>query len=157
MIMEDMPPQPPPIDVDSNHDDLVDEDTHIPDEASQELGVEDLDTEDSGIAAPSEEEHHAASVIQSAYRKAISRRQRHLESTLGDALGRSWVACMKEATNIEPGLYRLLFLGPLPHILICVDILRSKVLTYKTKMRKQLAKKKHEELDEVDKKLTQTA
>nr|GAT46622.1 predicted protein [Mycena chlorophos] len=50
--------------------------------------------------------------------------------------------------------YRLCFLGPLPHLLFALSIMRTTTQQHKTQAKKALREAKHEKLDVVDKQLT---
>jgi hypothetical protein len=107
---------------------------------------------------PSEDERKAASIIQSAYARTLLRRRRAPKTGLLAARSRLYLACLHRAQNMvwkENSYYRLLFLGPLPHILLCLEIALSAPSTRKTAVKKRLLVNKHEELEELGPKLTQ--
>jgi hypothetical protein len=106
----------------------------------------------------SEDERKAASVIQSAYARTLLRRHRAPKAGLLAARSRLYLACLHRAQNMawkQYSYYRLLFLGPLPHILLCLEIALSTTITRKTAVKKRLLLNKHEEYEELGPKLTQ--
>lgn len=102
---------------------------------------------------PTQEEQLAAAKIQDAFRKLIARRRRVSKGRLADTLSRFFFACTKSAANVAQGKYLKLFLGPLPHILVCLDIANTDMHGYKTRTKKQLSNQP-EDLDKLDEQLT---
>jgi hypothetical protein len=51
--------------------------------------------------------------------------------------------------------YRMLFLGPLPHVLVCLSWVHSFLVGAKDKAKKRLNVAAHQELDDVMKKMTE--
>lgn len=113
------------------------------------------------IIAPSEDELHAASVIQRAYKRILLRRRRDTTKTgMSAARRRFFSICFdqsQEMTWKQNSYYRLLFLGPLPHILLCLDVAQAVILSQKKVTKTGLLHNKHEELDELGAKLTALA
>ncbi|KAG1889227.1 hypothetical protein F4604DRAFT_1950186 [Suillus subluteus] len=96
---------------------------------------------------PSEEQNWAALMIQHAYRFHVWRRSGSAVDAEIDAIFRT---CLKETRSSEwrPSLYRLLFLGPLPHLLACLE--QGIALTHAAKAKtKDLSKVSHEKLEEL--------
>ncbi|KAG1841504.1 hypothetical protein F4604DRAFT_1598121 [Suillus subluteus] len=94
---------------------------------------------------PSEEQDWAALTIQYAYRFHIWRRSGSAVDAEIDAIFRT---CLKETQSSEwrPSYYRLLFLGPLPHLLACLE--QGITLTHAAKAKtKDLSN--HEQLEEL--------
>ncbi|KAG1719550.1 hypothetical protein EDB19DRAFT_1860748 [Suillus lakei] len=97
---------------------------------------------------PSVEEEKAACKIQTAYRRYVRRRSSRAVNAEVDAI---FMTCLKETQSPEwrPGHYSFLFLGPLPHLLVCLErgIALTRVAKAKTKGR--LNKESHEMLEEL--------
>jgi hypothetical protein len=107
---------------------------------------------------PSEEKIHATRVFQVAYRKALIRR-RKATKTVGEASRMSFFeACQLEARNMEwphGRYYRMLFLGPLPHGLVCLDAVHSYAARARDKAKKRFKMVSHQELEDIGKKMTE--
>jgi hypothetical protein len=99
---------------------------------------------------PSVEEEEAARNIQNAYRRYVRRRSSRAVNAEIDAI---FMTCLKEtqSSGWRPGYYNFLFLGPLPHLLVCLE--RGIALTHaaKAKTRGLLNKVSHEKLEELGK------
>jgi hypothetical protein len=104
---------------------------------------------------PSEQELKAASVIQGVYRRTLRRgvsqdglaaiRAMHFKSYLIQAKEMEWpYRC-----------YRLLFLGPIPHLFVCLDAVLAHMRSSKNKLKKRLRVAQHEELEELSQQQTQ--
>jgi hypothetical protein len=107
---------------------------------------------------PSEEQIHAARVIQIAYRKLLRRRRKSTKSALEVSRASFFDACLEESLKMEwpNGIYyRLLFLGPLPHVLVCLSAAHSWAIDTKTRNKKKLKVALHQELENVGKRLTE--
>ncbi|KAJ7037397.1 hypothetical protein C8F04DRAFT_952670 [Mycena alexandri] len=65
--------------------------------------------------------------------------------------------CLKEAADVDwpTKEYRLRFLGPLPHLLLCLDVVHTATMKQKKQVKKELRVAKHEKLEALDKHLTQ--
>jgi hypothetical protein len=112
------------------------------------------------LIAPSEDELRAASIIQQAYKRTLSRRRHMSKTGMLAARRRFFAICFERSQEIawkENSYYRLLFLGPLPHILLCLDVTQAAILSQKAVTKKCLLQNKHEELDDLGPKLTQLA
>ncbi|KAJ6498050.1 hypothetical protein C8R47DRAFT_317204 [Mycena vitilis] len=107
------------------------------------------------------EEIQAASVIQQAfrrvYRRAGSRKAEMAQSTYAAGCAGFFAMCLKEAADMDwpTREYRLRFLGPLPHLLLCLDVAHTAAQKQKKQVRKDLREAKHERLEALDKQLTQ--
>ncbi|KAJ7139425.1 hypothetical protein C8R44DRAFT_764441 [Mycena epipterygia] len=112
-------------------------------------------------AKRTEEDVHAALVIQRAFKRVHKRASRRkvemAESSLVAGCAVFFVACLKEAAAIEWANqdYRLRFLGPLPHLLMCLDVVHTTAQKQKKHIRKDLREAKHEKLEALDKQLMQ--
>ncbi|KAG0703070.1 hypothetical protein DFH29DRAFT_918710 [Suillus ampliporus] len=99
---------------------------------------------------PSVEEENAACKIQKTYRRYVWRRSSHAADAEIAAI---FTTCFKETQSSEsdwrPGYYRFLFLGPLPHLLVCLE--RGITLSHaaKAKTKGLLNKESHEKLEEL--------
>jgi hypothetical protein len=107
--------------------------------------------------APSEEECYAASVIQLAYRRALARRRGSPKDGLPEARSRFFTIYYKQSREMEwPNrYYRLLFLGPIPHILLCLDAVETHTHELKGKTKERLQQVRHMELEQLGGRLTQ--
>ena len=104
---------------------------------------------------PSKEQIHATRVIQTAYRKFLRRRRKSTKSTTRASF---FDACLEESLKMEwpNGIYyRLLFLGPLPHVLVCLSAAHSWAIDMKARNKKRLKVASHQELEDVGKRLTE--
>ena len=107
---------------------------------------------------PSEEQIHATRVFQTAYRKLLRRRRKSTKSTLEATRASFFDACLEESLKMEwpNGIYyRLLFLGPLPHVLVCLSAAHSWAIDTKARNKKRLKVALHQELEDVGKRLTE--
>ncbi|KAG1807542.1 hypothetical protein EV424DRAFT_232742 [Suillus variegatus] len=99
---------------------------------------------------PLVEEEEAACTIQKAYRRYIRRRSSHAVNAEIDAM---FMTCLKETQSSEwrSGYYTFLFLGPLPHLLVCLE--RSITLTRAAmaKTKSLFNKEPYEKLEELGK------
>lgn len=90
------------------------------------------------FAPPTADEIRAAKLISSLYRRLRSRRQGKPKKGLPEARNRWFTTCQEKAQNMNTG-YRLLFLGPLPHALVCTEKLDS----YSNEVRKKALLRVH--------------
>ncbi|KAG1718561.1 hypothetical protein EDB19DRAFT_1837892 [Suillus lakei] len=99
-------------------------------------------------SGPSEEQDRAARTIQYAYRYYVWHRSGPAVDAEIDA---KFTTCLKETQSSEwrPGYYRLLFLGPLPHLLACLE--QGIALTHAAKMKTKglFNEESHEKLEEL--------
>ncbi|KAG2160213.1 uncharacterized protein EDB93DRAFT_46990 [Suillus bovinus] len=136
-----------PVAVDSE----VTDDMEDIDEADTSLTLlEPVQDESLRSNGPSEEQDRAAHTIQCAYRYYIWRRS---GSAVDAEINAIFTTCLKETRSSEwrPSYYRLLFLGPLPHLLACLE--RGITLTHavKEKTKDLLNMVSHEELEKLGK------
>ncbi|KAJ7576870.1 hypothetical protein C8J56DRAFT_1171170 [Mycena floridula] len=112
------------------------------------------------LVAHTEKELEAISVIQRIYRLVLARRQRasdrNSRGILADTRNSLFDSCAKETEKLEPGKYRCILRAFLPHILLCLDIVKTDLHREKQATKKHLAKthKKNQDLDELEKRLT---
>ncbi|KAF8151989.1 hypothetical protein K438DRAFT_1988110 [Mycena galopus ATCC 62051] len=108
-----------------------------------------------------EEEIRAALVIQQAFKRGhrrVERRKAEMtKSNLAASCASIFAMCLKEAEGIDwPGrAYRLRYLGPLPHLLLCLDVVLTTAQKQKKQIKKDLREATHEKLEALDKQLTQ--
>lgn len=108
-----------------------------------------------------EEEIHAALVIQQAFKrgqKRVERRNAEMaKSNLAASCASFFAICLKEAEGIDwpDRAYRFRYLGPLPHLLLCLDVVLSTAQKQKKQIKKDLREAKHEKLEALDKQLTE--
>ncbi|KAJ3908266.1 hypothetical protein F5879DRAFT_367138 [Lentinula edodes] len=107
------------------------------------------------ILEPTENEHRNATIIQLAYRHYISRKTKERSQL---AVSRDkWFNEYSKVINIQGGRYRKMMLGPLPHILVFIDLLHIGTQELKNSTKKRLRLPlKSEEADSLDKQLTRT-
>jgi len=105
---------------------------------------------------PSEEEEKSAHKIQKAYRRYVRRRSSRAVNAEIDA---TFMACLKETQSSEwrQGYYSLLFLGPLPHLLVCLERGIALTHTAKAKTKGLLNKESHERLEELGRQRSEIA
>lgn len=106
---------------------------------------------------PSEEKIHAAGVLMS-YRKVLISRRKSTRTVVQASRATFFEACRVEASRMDwpHGMYyRMLFLGPLPHVLVCLSWVLSFLVRAKDKVKKRYNVAAHQELDNVMKKMTE--
>ena len=105
---------------------------------------------------PSEEEEKEARKIQKAYRRYVRLRSSHAVNAEIDVI---FMACLKETQSAEwhAGYYNLLFLGPLPHLLVCLERGIALTHTAKAKTKGLLNKESHERLEELGRQRSEIA
>lgn len=107
---------------------------------------------------PSEEKIHATGVFQMAYRKILIRRRKATRTVAQASRASFFAACLAEASRMDwphGKYYRKLFLGPLPHVLVCLSGVHSYLVGAKDKAKKRYKLATHQELDDVGKKMTE--
>ena len=108
---------------------------------------------------PSKELICAAVTFQTHYRKLLRLKRKAMKKKpLDTCRTKCFEDCLKESANIEwpnKSFYRLLFLGPLPHALTCLAIAETWVYDNKMRNKDRFTKAKHEELEDVQKRLTE--
>ncbi|KAG1806260.1 hypothetical protein EV424DRAFT_1577720 [Suillus variegatus] len=105
---------------------------------------------------PSVEEEEAACKIQNAYRRYV---RRHSSRAVNAEIDAIFMTCLKETQSPEwrSDYYRFLFLGPLPHLLVCLE--RGITLTHAAKAKTKILFKKesHEKLEELGQQISEIA
>ncbi|KAG1809265.1 hypothetical protein EV424DRAFT_1328374 [Suillus variegatus] len=105
---------------------------------------------------PSVEEEEAACKIQNAYRRYVRRRSSRAVNAEIDAM---FMTCLKETQSPEwrRGYYGFLFLGPLPHLLVCLERGIALTRAAKAKTKGLFNKESHEKLEELGKQRSELA
>ncbi|KAG1799293.1 uncharacterized protein HD556DRAFT_1287696 [Suillus plorans] len=105
---------------------------------------------------PSVEEEEAGCKIQKAYRRYVRRRSSRAVNAEIDAM---FMTCLKETQSSEwhSGYYTFLFLGPLPHLLVCLERGIALTRAAKAKTKGLLNKESHEKLEELGKQRSELA
>jgi hypothetical protein len=106
---------------------------------------------------PSEMEVRAASLIQHVFRRVVRHRRGISQDALSVARAAHFTSCWQQAQEMSwpRRYYRLLFLGPLPHVLSCLDGVYTYVSSTKAKTKKRLNVAQHEELEDLSVRLTE--
>ena len=136
------------------------EDDHIDDnEASEILSDQEedpdfiprIDLPEVIYARHSEDEKHAATIIQRTYRMVLEQRQLRNQTGLEGRIRFYFHLCWKKfrEENRKSGEYTKAFLGPLPHILSTLDFAENLTMAKKGEMKKQFVSVGLETLDEV--------
>jgi len=87
----------------------------------------------------------------------VSRRRQLVISGRPAARQRLFLKCLDQADNLgwqKNSYYRLLFLGPLPHFLVCVETAEAAVSDQKKNVKKYFQLESHERLGELGLRLT---
>ncbi|KAG2070722.1 hypothetical protein BDR04DRAFT_1076592 [Suillus decipiens] len=120
---------------------------------AQEANAEEVDEKEAPVVVNSSEEQEcAARRIQNAYRYHV----RHRSGSAVDAeIDAIFKTCLKEIQSSEwcSSHYRLLFLGPLPHLLACLE--QGITLTFAAKAKTKKLDVSHEKLEELGKQRTE--
>jgi hypothetical protein len=109
------------------------------------------------IVVHSDGQIEAARVIQAMYRRNAECRGGSARSSLSEAKSRLFIGCLAECEKLKwpRSHYRLLFLGPLPHLLACLERANTFPFEAKTKVKKRLTTAEHLELEDVQMKMTE--
>jgi hypothetical protein len=114
------------------------------------------DDPDDSVFAHSNDQIVAACAIQAMYRRHVLRRE-SVRKALSEARSRFFIDCWVESEKMEwpHRHYRLLFLGPLPHLLLCLERANTSAFDFKMKVKRRLTMAKHTELEDVQMKMTE--
>ncbi|KAI0079047.1 hypothetical protein K474DRAFT_723989 [Panus rudis PR-1116 ss-1] len=104
------------------------------------------------LAPPTEAEIEAARFIQARY-KQKKEWQRLSRNDLADARNRWFKGCLLLASKLRRP-YRLLYLGPLPHLLVCLEKANTLAHVIKTKAKRRLNEKQNNVLEDVHAQIT---
>ena len=109
------------------------------------------------IAKFTEAQFVAAKVFQHAYQRLIKRRGKGDEGPLAIKRNRLFLECSSAAEKIKWGRsrYRFLFLGPLPHLLLCLEKANNHAHNTKDQLKKRINTAHHRDLDEAQAKMTE--
>lgn len=116
------------------------------------------------VHAPSDEEIRAARIIETMYFRKLRRRRSAPKGALSEARARCFVNCWTESKQMEwsraphrlsPSRYRFLFLGPLPHLLVCLERANTSTFELKLKAKKRLTTAGHLEIEDVQMRMTE--
>jgi len=104
----------------------------------------------------------AAIVMQTAFKEFVEKKRRQAASSRNFApILPFYSACLEHAEDSSyPEMsrtYRLLFLGPFPHLLRCLDVVRNDALSYKTATKARHSNADPKDYDAIDIELTQAA
>lgn len=105
-----------------------------------------------------EREIAAASLFQRVYRKVLRHRQGVAKGGITGLRAQVYASCTEEVSRLgdNPGIYLRLFLGPLPHILVCLEIVRVDTISHKMKAKDRLRmSRSSDEYNTLDDLLTQ--
>ena len=102
-------------------------------------------------ARHSEDEKHAATIIQRVYRNILEQRRLRNQTELKGRNRFYFHLCWKKLReeNRKSDKYTQAFLGPLPHLLSSLDSAEFLMMAKKHEMKKQLVRAKDEALDEI--------
>ncbi|KIM81679.1 hypothetical protein PILCRDRAFT_485798 [Piloderma croceum F 1598] len=100
---------------------------------------------DDAAFAHSKNQITAACVIQAMYRRHVLRRESGVKKALSEARSHFFIDCWVESKKMEwpHRHYRLLFLGPLPHLLLCLERANTSASDFKMKVKRRLTVAKH--------------
>ena len=109
------------------------------------------------IATFTQSQRAAAKVFEHTYRRLILRRRQGDESPSAIRMNRLFLECSSAAEKIqwEQRRYRFLFLGPLPHLLLCLEKANNHAYNTKNRLKKRINTAHHRDLDEAQAKMTE--
>lgn len=107
------------------------------------------------INGPSEEQIAAARIIQQAYRRQLLHRRHTARTDKAEARSRHFLQCWAVSQEMEwprgphgLGLYRPMFLGPLPHLLLCLERAGASAFEFRAKAKRHLIEVGYEHLED---------
>jgi len=114
-------------------------------------------TVDPASGSPSDEEIRAAQLIQTSYRRVLSRRKGVAKAGLAASRVAIYETCCAEALKMDwpRRCYRLLFLGPLVHALLCLEVIHADVSSQKKDVKKRMVVARYQELADLGQKQTE--
>ncbi|OBZ79120.1 TPR and ankyrin repeat-containing protein 1 [Grifola frondosa] len=135
----------PLFDDDEGNDDIIENTVNV-DDIAQAI---DAGQTNSAPAAPTEAEVAAANAIQVAYRQYLARRRTTTKTTLHEMRRRIFTAFQEASHTMQwpHKYYRFLYLGPLPHLLVCLECMQNHIHTAKNHARKRFMVVQHIELE----------
>ncbi|SJL05199.1 uncharacterized protein ARMOST_08565 [Armillaria ostoyae] len=142
----------------------VEDSQEVVEEAVEETAGEDgvavdaIPVQEMTAPEATEREIAAASLIQRVYRKVLGRRRGVAKKGKAGLHAQIYTSCIGAVSHFgdNPGLYLRLFLGPLPHILVCLETVRADTLGHKNETKARLKKCSPNEYGTLDDLLTQT-
>ncbi|KAI9436974.1 hypothetical protein H4582DRAFT_1853973 [Lactarius indigo] len=152
-----------PIPEDIEEEDIEEEDTEPPpDDVDVSTIIGSIRTKVSKISEEDlAKQHHAAKTLQSYYRRLQAKRANqiaHAGLGLPKARKDRFEAFAEAAKSIEwpeRSLYRPIFLGALPHLLLCLDYTRTIVMDEKAKVKRAArSNRRHQEIEDLMKRQT---
>lgn len=132
--------------------------TKLPDNAGTEADAISTEKARYQDLVPSDIEKHAAAVLLHAYQNRLSRWQLRTVKSQTSKLSRIYSVCLKTASHmIWPSrhIYRKLYLGALPHILLCLEEARKSVVSAKAEIKERSLVTTNMELEESGKRQTE--
>lgn len=162
-------------DVHNTEESTVNEEGPDADDAESDHGaIEDMEIqgepdipvvgEDEGLARVeyTDVQERAITVIQDAYRAHAERSKPAKMTAQQGALQRIFTACLQASEKIEwpvspfrtYSFYRILYLGPLPHLLLCVEGMKEYLHAEKKRAAKRTQQVGHQDLDDAMEKQT---
>ncbi|KAK0506583.1 hypothetical protein EDD18DRAFT_36674 [Armillaria luteobubalina] len=145
---------------DSEFQDEEIEDTQEAEETADEdaVAADAIPMQEMTAPEPTDREIAAASLIQRVYKKLLRHRRGVAKRGREGLHAQIYASCTKEVSRLgdNPGLYLRLFLGPLPHILVCLETVRIDTISQKKKTKDRLKGCSHNEINALDDLLTQT-
>ncbi|KAG6885033.1 hypothetical protein C0993_006449 [Termitomyces sp. T159_Od127] len=99
---------------------------------------------------PSDEEKHAALTILNLYRRSCLQRSHGTKARRIPSITKMISACWEVSHKMSwdnNRRYRFIFLWPLPHLLVCLDVALSTASSQKKHLKKRLLEDRHENLD----------
>ncbi|KAF9524672.1 hypothetical protein CPB83DRAFT_909779 [Crepidotus variabilis] len=100
----------------------------------------------------------AAIIFQQRYRQRQRHNRKIKTSSIDISRQNNFLDCLTVARNIEfphRSIYRFLFLGPLPHVLVCLSAVHASVMTNKQRNKERFKSAEHQELEDLQKRLTE--
>jgi len=133
--------------------------TRLRDLHTTEAGARSTDKGSDQDFVPSENHKNAARVLLRAYRRCVSRRRGVIKPQSSAELARYFTLCLKEEHTKWPlgHIYRKVYLGALPHILLCLEEVHSIKYSEKTEAKERMKVAKHLELEQLGKRQTELA
>ncbi|KAH9891312.1 hypothetical protein C8Q73DRAFT_119576 [Cubamyces lactineus] len=165
-------PLVPVIDIQEAHN--ADEDTEVMLEESQDVGGDifeqgvldvenitltiDAEQANRAPAAPTEQEIQAAQTIASAYQRHLARERLRKTTPREEKKRRIFASFLEQSQKMEwPYVYyRLLYQGPIPHLYMVADGIKTQLHEAKSEAKKRFNLARHLELEAVSTALTQT-
>ena len=150
---KDDQPDPVPLDQESTHENIQMDDIE---EELQEHNDSSQNRPAMQTAALTDKEQEAGSIIRNAYRKYVRGKAMSLNSSA--RLTRSgFMECLEQSRTVEwlrRSQYKLLYLGPLPNLLACLECVWADISDKRDDARKMLSKALgHDALDQENAKL----